>query len=381
MVFHKTTDTFQQGTKTLPGHYYTSEAIFAEEVERIFYRRWVCVGRAEELPEPGDYITRQVGTESLILVRNRYGAIQAFYNLCRHRGVRLCSDATGHVAGTIRCPYHAWGYALTGELVAAPFMSEVEGFDAEDYALKAVAIATWEGFLFVNLSDYPEPFEQAFAPLLNRFSQWQIPTLRRGYRIDYPLHANWKILVQNYSECYHCPTVHPALVKMSPASSSANDLYKGAFLGGPMAIAPTYTSLSTSGRRTLPVVGEVAGDDLQRAYYYFIFPNLLLSLQPDFVMAHRLEPQSPDRTTIICEWLFTPDAIAQPDFDPSDIVHFWDTVNREDWQLCESMQLGVRSRAYVPGHYSPQESLLPEIDREVLKALGHLDDTDLPLIH
>ncbi|MDX2214925.1 MAG: aromatic ring-hydroxylating dioxygenase subunit alpha [Oculatellaceae cyanobacterium bins.114] len=374
VLFYKTTDTFQQGSKTLAGHYYTSESIFAEEVERIFCDRWFCVGRAEELPEPGDYVIRHVGRESLILVRDRHGEVKAFYNVCRHRGVRLCSESRGHVSGTIRCPYHAWGYALTGELVSAPFMNEVEGFDADDYALHSVAIATWEGFLLVNLSEHPEPFEEAFAPLIDRFSQWKIPTLRRGDRIEYSLQTNWKILAHNYSECYHCPTVHPALVKMSPAGTSANDLYKGAFVGGPMAIAPTYTSLSTSGKRTLPVVGEVSGDNLQRAYYYFIFPNLLLSLQPDFVMAHRLEPQAPNQTNVICEWLFAPEAVAQPDFDPSDIVQFWDGVNREDWQLCESMQLGVSSRSYVPGPYSAQESLLPEIDRAVLRALGHLTE-------
>lgn len=374
VLFYKTTETFQQGTKTLPARYYTSELVFAEETERIFSDRWFCVGRADEIPNPGDYVLRQVGHENLIVVRDRHGEVQAFYNLCRHRGTRLCTESQGHFSGTIRCPYHAWGYALSGQLVAAPLMQEVQGFDPQDYALAPVAIAQWEGLLFVHLGTHPQPFAEAFAPVIDRFSQWQIPTLRQGYRIEYVLQANWKIIIQNYSECYHCPTVHPALAKMSPAISSANDLYQGAFIGGPMAIAPAYTSLSTGGDRTLPVVGQVSGENLQRAYYYLIFPNLLLSLQPDFVMLHRLEPQAHNQTTIICEWLFNSTAVAHPDFDPSHVVSFWDTVNREDWQLCESMQLGISSRAYQPGHYSASESLLPEIDREVLRSLGHLQE-------
>ncbi|HEY9647479.1 MAG TPA: aromatic ring-hydroxylating dioxygenase subunit alpha [Chroococcidiopsis sp.] len=372
-TFYQTASTLRSGATTLPGRYYTSDAIFAEETEQIFYQRWVCVGRAEEVPQPGDYQLRSVGTESLIILRDKQGQVRAFYNLCRHRGTQLCPEAQGHFAGVIRCPYHAWGYGLNGELMAAPLMDQVAGFQPQDWGLHGVAIAFWEGFIFVNLSAQPEPFEQAFAPLIERFSAWQIDRLQVGHRIDYTLQSNWKLIVQNYSECYHCPTVHPELVKLSSAGSSANDLYRGPFLGGPMAIDPPYSSLSRGGDRTLPLLGTVSGDDAQRAYYYLIFPNLLLSLQPDFVMSHRLEPQAPGRTQVICEWLFAPEAIAQPDFDPSPIVELWDQVNRQDWEICGSMQRGVGSRAYQPGLYAAHESLLPEIDREVLNALGHLD--------
>ncbi|MGG6295331.1 aromatic ring-hydroxylating oxygenase subunit alpha [Leptolyngbya sp. AN02str] len=371
-LFRKTPTTLRRGAKTLPGHYYTSADLYAQETERIFYQRWVLVGRESEIANTGDYMLRQVGTESLILVRDRKGEIHGFYNLCRHRGTQLCTETSGHFAATIRCPYHAWGYGLDGTLVSAPFMQTVEGFRLEDFPLVNVAIARWEGFIFVNLAEQPIPFEQAIAPLLGKFGDWQLPTLQVGHRIEYNLAANWKIILQNYSECYHCPVAHPELAKLSSAGSAANDLYRGSILGGPMSIDAPYTSLSIHGQRTLPTLGTVANEDLQRAYYYLLFPTMLLSLQPDFVMVHRLEAIAPHQTRVTCEWLFAPTAIAQPSFDPSPMVELWDLVNRQDWKLCESMQIGVSSRAYQPGFYAGQESLLAEIDREVLQALGHL---------
>lgn len=370
-LFYKTPSTLRTGAKSLPGQYYTSTEIFAEEIEKIVYRRWFCIGREDSIPQPGDYMLRQVGQENLLIVRDRHTQIHAFYNLCRHRATRLCAEPAGHLSGLIHCPYHAWGYGLDGSLLVAPFMDAVDGFRKEDFPLHRVAIARWEGFLFVNLSEAPEPFAQAFAPMIDRFIPWQMPTLRTGYHLEYDLHANWKILIQNYSECYHCPTVHPELMKFSAASSSANDLFRGPFLGGPMSIDPPYTSLSEGGDRTLPILGTVSGEDVQRAYYYLLFPNLLLSLQPDFVMVHRLEPQSPSQTRVYCDWLFAPETIAQADFNPEAIVTIWDRVNRQDWELCESVQQGVSSRAYTPGFYAGQESLCAEIDLEVLKALGH----------
>jgi Rieske 2Fe-2S family protein len=360
-----------KGVKTLPGHYYKSEEIFSEEIERIFYSRWVCVGQVEQIPKPGDYFTAAVGDESLIIVRDFNGEVRAFYNVCRHRGTRLCTSKEGHFSKDILCPYHAWSYNLDGQLKVAPLMNEVEGFNREDYPLKAVAIATWEGFLFLNLSSSPEPFETAFAPLIDRFSPWQMHTLRVAARIEYDIAANWKLIHENYSECYHCPTIHPELAKMSPYRSGENDLFSGPFLGGFMTMNHTGGSMTKSGNLCSPPLGEVSGENLNRVYYYSIFPNMLLGLHPDFVMVHRLYPQSPSRTYIVCEWLFDSEAIVQPGFDPSDAVDFWDLTNRQDWEICELTQLGVTSRSYTPCLYAGAESLLAAFDEEVLKVLGH----------
>jgi Rieske 2Fe-2S family protein len=356
---------------TLPRQYYTTEQIYGEELRHIFYDRWLCVGREEQIPNPGDYFVQQVGRESLIIVRARQGEINALYNVCRHRGARLCRNgAQGHFRETIQCPYHAWTYRLDGGLIGAPHMNEVPGFKKEDYPLHRAHVHCWEGFIFISLACEPTPFDNQFAQLSAKFASWQIARLRSARRIDYQVQANWKLLVENYSECYHCPLVHPALSKLSHYQSGANDFEKGVFLGGYMELA--HGSMTLDGATCATPLGQVSGEDLNRVYYYMLFPNLLLSLHPDYVMFHTLWPQAPDRTHIVCEWLFAPEVIARPDFDPTPAVEFWDITNREDWHVCEITQEGVGSRVYTPGPaYVGQESLIAAFDREVLKALGH----------
>ncbi len=355
---------------TLPARYYATPEIFAAERERIFLERWVCIGRATELARPGDYLVREVGGESIIILRDRSDAVRAFYNVCRHRGTRLCESPCGSFRETIQCPYHSWSYALDGRLVGAPHMTGREDFDKRDWPLHSVAVAEWEGFLFVNLSREPEPFAEALAPLIGRFTRFNLPLLVPARRIEYEVAANWKLLHENYSECYHCSPVHPQLVKLSPANSGENDLFDGPVLGGFMTITEPGGSMSLSGRACGIPVGPVRDEERQRVYYYSVFPNMLLSLHPDYAMVHVLWPRDHAHTRIVCEWLFHPDAIAAPVFDASDAVEFWDITNRQDWHMCELSQLGVSSRAYVPGPFSPRESLLAAFDRQVLAALG-----------
>jgi glycine betaine catabolism A len=371
--FRKTASTLSRGAKTLPGRYYTSDAIFLEERDRIFSSRWLCVGRSEQIPNPGDYFLAQVGIESIIIVRNNSGEVRAFYNVCRHRGTRLCQQPQGTFDHIISCPYHAWSYDLDGNLNAAPLMNEVDDFCKEDYPLHPIALEKWEGFFFINLAPNPEPFATAFAPLIGKFTQWHLPKLKVAQSIEYNVQANWKLILQNYSECYHCPLVHPKIAKLSPYRSGENDLFSGPFLGGFMKLNDDVNSLTMSGKQCGLPLPEVSGEDLKRVYYYSIFPNLMLSLHPDYVMVHILWPQSSHQTRIVCQWLFQPDTLAQPNFDPSDAVALWDLTNRQDWEICELTQLGVSSRSYTPGLYSSQESLLAAIDQEVLQALGHLE--------
>ena len=370
-TFVKATQAYQQGQRTLPRRYYVDAGVFAEEQERIFAQRWVCVGRAAELAETGDYVLRTVAGESIIVVRGQDGVVRAFYNVCRHRGTRLCEAGAGRLSETIQCPYHAWTYTLDGSLIGAPHMSEVAGFDKRDYPLHAVALAEWEGFLFINLARSPEPFAHAFAPLMGRFSRFGLARLRSAQRIEYDVRANWKLVFQNYSECLHCPVIHPALAKLTPYTSGENDMFEGPFLGGYMVITAPGGSLTMSGRACGPAVGQLPPEDLNRVYFYTILPNLLLSLHPDYVMFHTLWPDSPGHTRISCEWLFHPDAFGQAGFDPQDAVRFWDETNRQDWNISERSQLGVASRAYEPGPYSPREGIAAAWDREFLRALGH----------
>jgi len=338
-------------------------------VENLFLRQWICVGREADLLEPGGYFVRNIGTESVIVVLGRDWVIRAFHNVCRHRGTRLCEANEGRFKNAIRCPYHSWAYGLDGRLLAAPSMEGVEGFEAADYPLHPVALARWEGFLFLSLAEEPVSFETAYAPLLGKFPLYNLPALRRMTRINYDVRANWKLMFENYSECFHCPSVHPALVKLSPADSGANDLISGPFLGGYMEVKPESGSMTLSGKACSMPVGDLPPEEMHRVYYYSLFPNMLLSLHPDYVMVHTLWPEAPDRTRIECEWLFHPDSAKQPDFNPEDGVLFWDKTNREDWHICELSQLGVASRAYTVGPYSPKESISAAFDREYLRAI------------
>jgi phenylpropionate dioxygenase-like ring-hydroxylating dioxygenase large terminal subunit len=227
---------------------------------------------------------------------------------------------------------------LGGRLIGAPLMDELPGFDKADYPLHPAALVEWEGFLYINLArqpaakGQPAPFEAAFAPLLGKFDEWNLPGLQMAARIEYDVKANWKLIVQNYSECYHCPLIHPNLAHISPYRSGRNDLYEGPFLGGYMDLRHEYGSMTMSGRACAAPLGGLSGEDVQRVYYYSLFPNVLLSLHPDYVMCHTLWPEGPGQTHINCEWLFDPQAMAQPGFDAADAVKFWDMTNRQDWR-------------------------------------------------
>jgi len=365
-AFLKTAETFATGAQTLPRRYFTAPEIFTEELERIFARQWICVGHQNQIANPGDYFVRNVAGESLIILRDRSGEIRGFYNLCRHRGTRICENNGGRFHESIQCPYHAWTYGLDGRLIGAPHMNRVEGFDKANYSLHAVNLALWEGFIFVNLMPEPEPFETAFAPLIKKFSQWNLPKLKSAKRIEYEVAANWKLIFENYSECYHCPLVHPTLAKLTPYDQAENDLYEGPFLGGFMPIRKNGGSLTMSGNSCALLVYE-SGAENDLVYYYSIFPNMLLSMHPDYVMVHLLWPQSPDRVTIFCDWFFHPDAFGRFDFNPNDAIAFWDMTNQQDWHVCKLSQQGISSRMYRPGPYSPRESIPAAFDREYLR--------------
>jgi glycine betaine catabolism A len=370
-TFVRTTESYRQGARTLPGRYYTSPEILAEEEERIRRRQWHCIGRADALARPGDYFVVEIAGESLIVVRDRSGVARAFYNVCRHRGTRLVAAAEGQFSETIQCPYHAWTYRLDGQLIGAPHMHEVDGFEKRDYPLHAATVGEWEGFLFLTLAPEPEPLERTLAAIAGRFARFGLPALRRVRRIDYDVQANWKLVVQNYSECLHCPVIHPELSGVLPYTSGANDLVDGPFLGGYMTITPPHVSVTMSGRACAVPFPDLLPEERGRAYYYTIFPNLMLSLHPDYVVYYLVWPRAPRRTMVRCEWLVHPDALGRPDFRPDEAVQFWDVTNRQDWHVCELSQAGVSSRVYTPGPYSPRESIPAAWDRAYLEVMGH----------
>jgi Rieske 2Fe-2S family protein len=357
---------------TLPARFYIDPDHFRAELECFFAGMWVCAGRTEEIPGAGDYVLRDIGEESVILVRDGDGVIRAFFNVCRHRGTRLRTEAEGRFPQRIQCPYHAWTYDLQGRLAAAPHMDGDPRFRREDYPLRSLGVGAWDGHLFVHLGDDPEPLEAQLADLPEKFRAWGMGGLRRAERIVYDVRANWKLIVQNYSECLHCPIIHPALNRLSHYLSGVNEPTRPrpTYLGGRMELRDGVETLSNDGRLRRRCLPGLDGDQRRQVHYYSILPNLLLSLHPDYLMTHTLWPRACDQTTIVCEWHFHPDELAQPGFDPSDAVGFWDTTNRQDWHVSELSQLGLRSRAYAPGPYSCREDLLYAFDRAVLERMG-----------
>lgn len=368
-TFLKTTDSYQAGARTLPRAAYTSADVLIEEQARIFSRQWIVVAREQEIAEPGAYLLADLAGESLIVVRDRSGTIRAHYNVCRHRGTRLCTESRGAFSETIQCPYHAWTYRLDGRLIGAPHMAGTPDFDIADYPLHAARVGTWEGFVFVNLDPNAPSLEDGFAPLLGRFGRFNLPALRTVRRIDYEVRANWKLILQNYSECLHCPTIHPELTTKLPYTSGANDLTEGPFLGGYMEIKAPHESATISGRACAIPLGDLPDEDRARAYYYTLFPSMMLSIHPDYAVAYRVVPRSATTSTVTCEWLVHPDAPSQPGYNIADAEEFWDVTNRQDWHICEQSQLGVSSRVYAPGPYSPRESVPAAWDREYLRAM------------
>jgi len=362
--------TVDANAMTLDAHWYTSADVFQQEQERLFGRDWICVGHESNIEQPGDYFTTVVANESIIVVRDGSGAVRALYNVCRHRGTQLCPEASGHLVGSIQCPYHAWTYALDGALLAARNMQGIEGFDRADYPLHKVAVEVVGGFIFISLLKEPEALSSPLAPLAEKLARWDAAGLREAQRIDYEVASNWKLLFQNYSECYHCPVIHPQLEKLSSSDSGRNDFLRGAILGGYSELRQPDGSLTTTGRRQRPPLGSVDGPDLDRDYYYTIFPSLLLSLHADYLMVHYVRPIAADRSHVTCSWLFDPKTMEASGFDPSDAVEFWDLTNRQDWQVNELTQRGMASRAYRPGPYANAEGLLHAFDLHYLEAMG-----------
>ena len=382
--------------RSLPGPSYTSEAEFARERDRVLLPGWFCVGRADTLTGPGCYLAADVCGESIIVTRTDAGGLAGHYNLCRHRGSRLVPQpidsgsaagppalgqppagspprgpvASGRFPGCIRCPYHAWTYALDGTLRAAPFLPGLRGHRAA-LSLHRVDVASWGGFVFARLESPSgpgpaEPLEAALGDIPARVAAYPLAGLRTGARLRYDVAANWKVILENYNECYHCGPVHPELCELVPAfRRGGGDLdWEAGIPHRPG--ATTFTSTGTTRRAPFPGLPEAGRT---RHFGELVLPNLMLSLSADHVAAFTVWPRSAGRTTVLCDFLFHPDELARPDFDPSDAAGFWDLVNRQDWAICEQVQHGMGSRRFSVGYLAPMEQPSADIGRYVTARL------------
>jgi phenylpropionate dioxygenase-like ring-hydroxylating dioxygenase large terminal subunit len=348
--------------RTLPGEAYASPLVFDWEQRHFLEGSWACVGRSAALAAPGDQQAVRVGTVGVLLVRDDSGALRGFFNVCRHRGHELLEAGSVRNARGIKCPYHSWVYDLAGRCRATPRYgrtpADPDGFDRGDFPLVPVRIAQWRGWVFANVSGDAPPIGEHLGNLDRVVADYQPERLVLGATHEYQVSANWKIVVENYNECYHCSSIHPELCTVTPPESARAypEPPTGVWVGGPMRLREHAATMSLTGQSLgvpIPTLPEPKRRDVG---YLVLLPNLLISLHPDYVMTHRMVPLAHDRTWIECAWLFPPEAFDSPGFTPDYAAEFWDITNREDWQACESVQRNAASPGFRQGPFSPREA-------------------------
>jgi Rieske 2Fe-2S family protein len=345
----------------LPAAAYLDERVLAWERANLFAGAWVCAGRSVELDSPGARVAVAVADDQVVLVRGDDGVLRGFFNACRHRAHELMRCGATDDQGSIQCPYHGWRYGLDGSLLSTPHFEAPAGFDRGLHGLTPVAVEEWHGWAMVDVAGSAPPLERFVDGLDDRVAPYEPERLAVGGTHTYEIAANWKLIVENYQECFHCPRIHPELCAVSPAASGENHTgHDGMWIGGWQDLRPHAATMSLTGASDGVVLRGL--DDLarRRIDYIGLLPNLLVSLHPDYVMTHRLEPLGADRTVVECQWLFDPDAARRDDFDPSYAIDFWDITNRQDWAACEAVQRGVGSRGYRPGPFGADEDAVAD---------------------
>jgi Rieske 2Fe-2S family protein len=328
----------------LPGAAYVAEDVFAWERRQLFAGSWTCLGRLSEM---GPQQAASAGDVAVVLTVVD-GQARAFADVCRHRGHELLPVGERRDRPAIVCPYHGWAYTMDGQLRSAPRMGET--FDRAAFPLVELPVAEWHGWVFVNAGATAMDFTEHLGTLDRLVAPYAPERLVVKARQSYEIRANWKIITENYHECYHCPMIHPELCAVTPPSSGENWHEPGAWLGGSMSLREHAQTMSFDGRSHATML---PGVDRRSVRYLGLFPNLLISLHPDYVLTHRLEPLSAGHTRVECEWLFAGEVD-----DPSYAVDFWDVTNRQDWAACESVQRGVASPHFRPGPLAPNESAI-----------------------
>jgi glycine betaine catabolism A len=339
--------------ETLSGRYYTDPTIFAAEQALIFETGWSCAVLAADIPTAGTFETVQVGRESVIVSRGRDGAVNAYLNVCRHRGARLCTEEKGAVRRSFQCPYHAWTYGLDGKLITAPNLGDMPDVDRVEYGLNRVAVREWLGYVWLCLADEPPSFDDTVvADVAARLGSpdaivgYQVADLKLGRRIEYDVAANWKQIVENFMECYHCATIHPELTEVLP--EFADGLAAQYFVGHGAEFGEDVAGFTVDGSAGLDRIPGVAEDQDRRYYAITVRPQVFINLVPDHVVFHRMFPLSPTRTLVRCDWLYLPEVVdSGADIERS--VELFHRVNQQDFDACERCQVAMDSRAYARG--------------------------------
>jgi Rieske 2Fe-2S family protein len=357
-----------RGASLLPRRAYHDPAFLAFERERWLREDWLLVAREEDAEASGSFRLLDVQGEPVILVRGRDGVLRAFYNVCRHRGTAVEERECG-TAVRFQCPYHAWIYDLDGRLVRAKHTEDLEDFSLETFGLTPIRCETWGGFVFLCFAD-----AATTPPLRDFMGDWfdhhadfgrDMSRLRRAARLEYDVAANWKIVAENYSECYHCPPVHPLLNKLTPYDLGEDFVAEGPWKGGWMVFADGCETMSIDGQRNgRPLLYARDEVESRRIFYYILWPNLIVSVHPDYVLTHHAMPAGPNRSIVHCDLYVDADDLGR--VDVSGAVEFWDITNKEDYHVVEMQQTGTRSRSWTAGRYSNQEASVHAFDLMVI---------------
>lgn len=375
----------QKPGMSLEQPFYTSAAIFERDLERIVARQWLYVDHVSRLPQAGDYLLYEVAGESIILVRGRDAELRAFFNVCRHRGSRICLKPEGNLR-TLTCPYHAWVWDLEGNLKGARTMPE--DFDPADWPLHRCQVRVWHGLIFINLAEEDDPDAVDFAVMQDNLDRFLAPNQLARAKVAatkvYPTAGNWKLAVENFRECYHCAPAHPEYTLVNayvrdeeddPGTRDmvvrawrarwaergretgrtepwTNDPYQphGAFR---QPIREGYQTLSEDGRPVAPLMGDLDAFDGGETLVIF-GPLFYVYLGNDHATLFRFTPTSPTMTDVTLTWLVREDA-PDEEVDVERLVWMWDVTTVEDTTIIGDNQLGVNSRRYRPGPYSLRE--------------------------
>jgi phenylpropionate dioxygenase-like ring-hydroxylating dioxygenase large terminal subunit len=354
-------------SRMLPREAYVDGAVFEWEQRHIF-NSWMCVGHAADLPDPGSQRAATVGAGSVLLTRDEDAVVHAFANTCRHRGHELLQCGEAAKRRSIVCPYHSWSYRLDGSLRNAPGFRDQASFAQDEFGLVPLRAVDWHGWIFVDPSNAAGDFAEHVAGTEEIIAPYRPEELKIVARHSYELACNWKVIAENYQECYHCSTIHPELSRISPPTSGDNLDLPGQWMGGSMDLIPEAETMSLSGRSGGVAIAGLTERELRSVMYLVGYPNLLVSLHPDYVMTHLMTPTAVDRTLVECVWAFPREVAERDGFDPSYAVEFWDLTNRQDWAACESVQRGLSSPHARPGPLNPAEDGVYQFVTRVARA-------------
>lgn len=372
MERHPLSPRLDHSPQGLPREAYVSADWFHREMQSVFRNQWVCVGRAADVA--ANTMRRFPVGSCSVIVCNSNGRLSAFHNVCRHRGSELCKGEEQPLGKLITCPYHAWAYAADdGHLVSTAFAHPTPDFIKAGHGLEPVAIKVWKGFLFLHTG--VNPGELSSDVPLATLANWPLDDLITGHRWTNELDCNWKVFWENYSECLHCPGIHPELCDMVP-------IYGTGVMGPSEALGwtpdqkparnlkPGANSWTASGKPCGPAFSTLTDQEREAGYTFItLWPSIYIVAHVDYVRAVRLEPLSPERTRLVAEWYFPKLTLEQDGFDASEVAGFAKLVMAQDGEAAEMNQRGMRSPAFVRGRLMPEEYEIHRFHRWLMRQM------------